>query len=178
MALPTVDASRLATVGPVDPTAVPQKLADVRDAAETRLAALEAGSGTTGVQKRTVTLTKAGDLVALGAGVKTLTKNLGAAIPAGARFLGASLESFTGFDDGAAATFGLTIGYAGGNEIATSTSVAAGATGFPKAPTAGAQGYVGGALTAGQATVKLTSSADLNTASAGAITIAVFFAVP
>ena len=38
MALPTVDAAHLATIGPVDPTAVPLKLADIRDAAETTLA--------------------------------------------------------------------------------------------------------------------------------------------
>ncbi len=178
MALPTVDASHLATVGPVDPAATPLVLAAVRDAAEARVAALEAGSGTTGVQKRTVTLTQAADLAALGAGVKTKTKSLGAVLPAGARFLGVSLESLTGFDDGAAATYALNVGYAGAGEIVAAESVAAAASGFPKAGTAGAQGYAGAALTAGQATVKLTSNADLNTATAGAITVTIFFAVP
>ena len=128
MALPTVDASHLATVGPVDPAATPLVLAAVRDAAEARVAALEAGSGTTGVQKRTVTLTQAADLAALGAGVKTKTKSLGAVLPAGARFLGVSLESLTGFDDGAAATYALNVGYAGAGEIVAAESVAAAAS--------------------------------------------------
>lgn len=44
MPLPSVDVPKLATVAPVDPAAVPSALKAVRDDAETRLAAIEAGT--------------------------------------------------------------------------------------------------------------------------------------
>jgi hypothetical protein len=117
------------------------------------------------------------ELTALGAGVKTLDKTL-AVLPTGARVLSVSEEGVTLFDDPTHGTFALTVGSsAGGNQVATTVSVAAGASGFPKVGPAGAAGYLGASQSGATISVRLTSSVDLNTATVGAATAKFFYTV-
>lgn len=147
------------------------------EAALQALAGGTAGNGA-GFLKKTVTITQAADLAGLGGGVKTFDKNVGTALPAGARILSVTAETVTDFDDAAHGTYVVTVGTsAGGNQVGTSLNVAAGQTGFPKQFTAGAQGYVGALQSTAQLSARLTSSVDLNTATVGAITVIAFYFV-
>ena len=141
---------------------------------------LETALMTKGVQevKRTVTIAQVADLAGLGAGVKTFDKNVGAVLPANARILGATLETVTDFDDATHGTYTTIVGTsAGGTQIGTSINVAAGQTGFPKAFTAGAGGFAYCPQGAAQLTARITSSVDLNTATAGTMIVNVFYLV-
>lgn len=127
------------------------------------------------------------EMTGLGAGVKTFTKALGAgaALPANCRFLGVTLGSptFTGFDDAAHGTYTLEVGNQTVGAIAdvvTATSVAAGATGFPKSGTISAKAFPGGpaALPAGGVpSIKLTSSVDLLGLTAGHVDVDILYVV-
>lgn len=175
-------------------TAIPEKLKTIsdrvihfltlkllREEVETRLAAIEAGTSNVGVIKyRTVTIART-ELTGLAGGVMTFSKNVGSgALPSGARLIGVSFgESFTGFTDGATATYTMKLGSTSDDDAITSTiNVASGQTGFPKAGTAGVRGYVGAPMYAEQPALILTSDADLNTASAGSVTCTLAFFVP
>lgn len=139
------------------------------------LAAGTAGAGS-GVLKATCTITQAADLAGLSAGVKTFDKNVGSALPSHARIVCVTAESVTDFDDGAAGTYTMTVGTsAGGNQIGTSLNVASGQTGFPKQFTAGAGGFLLCPQNSAQLTTRLTSNHDLNTATAGAVTVNAFY---
>lgn len=142
-------------------------------------AAYDLASGSTGVVKRTVTITQADDLAGLGAGVKTLTKALGGgAVPANAHFLGTVVSLGTLLDDATHGTYSVKVGSASDDDaIIGSVNVAAGQTGFPKAGTAGVRGFAMGPLYAETTNAILTSSVDLNTATAGSITIDLFYLV-
>lgn len=135
------------------------------------------------VTKRTCTINYAvaGDnFAALAGGVKTFSKNIGAVLPANARLIGWSIgESvMTLFDDATHGDFGLEIGTAGDpNEIMASESIKAGTTGLPTKGTAGVDGFTGRSITAQQMIAKLTSSVDLNTATAGEISVNLFYIV-
>jgi hypothetical protein len=147
---------------------------------EGALAALGGGTAGAGqgIVKKTVTITQAADLAGLGAGVKNFDKNLGTALPANARLISVTAETVTDFDDAAHGTYAITVGTsAGGNQVGTSLNVAAGQSGFPKIVTAGAQGYLMAPQGSAQLTVRLASSVDLNTATAGAITLNAFYIV-
>jgi hypothetical protein len=111
--------------------------------------------------------------------VKTFTKQVGK-IPANARLVGYSLGEGTMvlFDDATHGTYGIELGVAATPaQIAASVSCKAGDTGFPKAGTAGALGFPGAPVGGLIVTAKLTSSVDLNTATAGTCTINVFYSV-
>jgi hypothetical protein len=174
-------------------TAIPQKLMSIcdrviayavlkllREEVETRLAAVEAGTSIVqNVTTRTVTVANT-EFAALAEGVKTFTKNIGSgATTAGAVLIGVSFGTFTGFNDGAAATFTAKVGSTSDDDgIVSTINLAAGQTGFPKAGTAGALGYVSAPLFAEQPQIIITSSADLNTASVGAVTLKLTYVVP
>ncbi len=134
-----------------------------------------------GVVKRTVTLNySADDFAALSAGVKTKTKAIGAALPANARYVGhvVGSGSFTGFDDATHGTFTAKVGSSSDDDAIVSTvNVAAGQSGFPKAGTAGVRAFAQCPLYAEVHNLILTSSVDLNTATAGAITVDLFYLV-
>lgn len=129
--------------------------------------------------KISCTLTQAADLAGLGAGVKTLAKNLGT-LPTGARLLGWVIAegSATMFDDATHGDFNLELGVAADPDaVMTSLSVKAGATGFPKTGTAGVKGFP--MVLCGGFTIQalLTGSVDLNTATAGSMTICLFYVI-
>ncbi len=128
---------------------------------------------------RQVTISQAIDLAGLAGSVKTFDANVGAVLPTNARLMGPpTLTSWTAFDDATHGTFALTVGTsAGGNQIATTQSVASGQTGFPKIMTAGAGGFPMALQSAAQATCRLTSSVDLNTATGGSVIVNLFFLV-
>jgi hypothetical protein len=149
---------------------------DTVEAALQQLGAGSAGAGA-GIVKQSATITQAADLAGLGAGAKTFDKNIGAALPAGARYVIVTAENVTDFDDATHGTFALVVGTsAGGNQVGTSMNVAAGQSGFPKAFTAGASaGFLLAPLASAQLSVRITSSVDLNTATAGAVTVKAFF---
>ena len=113
------------------------------------------------------------DWAGLAAGVKTADVSLGGVLPANAKLMGPpSLTGWTGFDDATHGTYAAIVGTsAGGNQIATTQSVAAGQSGFPKVMAAGAAGFPGAAQGGAQVSVRITSSVDLNTATAGAVTV-------
>jgi hypothetical protein len=144
------------------------------------VAALEASISNMVQGQRSVTITQAANLAGLGAGVKTLDVNVGLVLPTGARLTSPpTLETVTLFDDAAHGTYAVIVGTTvGGNEIATTQSVAAGQTGFPKIMTAGAAGFPQALQSAVQVKARLTSSVDLNTATVGAVTIVLGFVVP
>lgn len=129
--------------------------------------------------KRTVTIDFTTDAFsALANGTKTFSKNIGAALPANARLIGYSVGegTFTAFDDAAHGTYGLEIGTAGTAALVqASLDVKAGQTGFPKAGTAGVQGYLMSLHASEQLVAKLTSSVDLNTVTAGHVVVNVFY---
>lgn len=128
---------------------------------------------------RTVTIAYT-DFAALAGGVKTKDYDVGAALPAAAILVGPPrLSGLTEFDDATHGTFAVTVGTsAGGTQIGTSESVAAGVSGFPKLMTAGANGFATADAASAQLSARITSSVDLNTATAGAVTITVYYVVP
>jgi hypothetical protein len=124
---------------------------------------------------RTVTFGFAA-LSGLGAGVKTyISGDASGALPAGARVLGWSIDTLVFFSDGGVGTYTVEFGVAGAADVMASTNVAAGAA--PKAGTAASLGYSGAPAT-GTFSVKLTSSVDLNTTTAGSITARLHYFVP
>ena len=132
------------------------------------------------VVKRTCTIAQAADLAGLGAGVKTFSKNVGVATPANARLVGWTIGegSFVAFDDATHGNFGLELGTAGSAaSIMASLSVKAGATGIPGKGTAGADGFEFRSIASTQFVAKLTSSVDLNTATAGSVVVNLFYLV-
>lgn len=130
--------------------------------------------------KRTCTITQAADLAGLAGGVKTFSKNVGAAMPANARLLGVSMGEGTlvAFDDATHGTFGLEVGTAGTAALLRSSqSVKAGDIAAAVPGTAGAGGFDFAPIGTLQIVAKLTSSVDLNTATAGAITVNAFYLI-
>lgn len=128
------------------------------------------------IQKRTGTLGFA-TMSGLAGGVTTYQLALtGGALPANARVAGFSIAAMTGFDDATHANFDAELGIAGANDVMASTSVKAGAAAAPKAGTAASLGYFG-APAVGTPTIKLTGAVDLNTLTAGSITVELFFFV-
>ncbi len=148
------------------------------DAQATMLAAYTQSAAAPNLQRVSATFTLA-MLTALAATVTTLDVLLGGVLPANATLLGPpSLKDWTALDDATHGTFALVVGTsAGGNQVATTQSVAAGQTGFPKVMTAGAAGFPGAAQGGAQLTVRLTSSVDLNTATGGAVTVTQLYTV-
>lgn len=130
------------------------------------------------IQKRTVTIAYT-NFAALANGVTSYEVDLGALIPAEARYLGHTIgESFTGFTNGASATYVVKVGSdTDDDSIVTTVNVAAGQSGFPKAGTAGVQAFLMCPLTNEIYKAVITSSADLNDATAGSVDINLFFAV-
>ena len=133
--------------------------------------------GAAGARRTCVISFDADDFADLANGVKTLTKDLGASLPAGARLLGVSVaETWTGFDDPAHGTYGIEIGTGGdADAVRTSVDVAAGASGLPASGTAGVIGYDCASLGGLQLKVKLTSNKDLNTVTAGQVRVDLFY---
>jgi hypothetical protein len=135
------------------------------------------------LQAATATIVQA-DLAGLGAGVKTFDRKLtyGSAgltvLPAGARlFALPSAEGWTGFDDPTHAVVQARVGTsAGGSQIGAAVAVdVTTGTGFPKAFAAG--GYAGMAIGGAELFLRVSSTADLNTLTVGAITARGLFTV-
>lgn len=135
------------------------------------------------VVKRTCTINyaPAGDnFAALAGGVKTYSKNIGAATQADARLVGWTIGEGTPvlFDDATHGNFGLEIGTAGdADSIMTSTSIKAGATTLPGKGTAGVDGFDMRSIASTQFIAKLTGSVDLNTVTAGSVVVNLFYLV-
>jgi len=137
------------------------------------------------IVKRTVTITRAGDLAGLGGGVKTFSKNVGAALPANARLAGWTVGegSFVAFDDATHGTFSLQVGTVGtANDVTTAADVAAGTVisypaGLGSGINPGVKGFFMAPRGTEQIVAKITSSVDLNTATAGTVTINLFYVV-
>lgn len=148
-------------------TTVEGALAEVRTVANAAMS----------VQKASVAIDFTTDLAGLGTAT-TFDKNIGAALPANARVLGATAESETDFDDATHGTWAVTVGTsAGGTQIGTSLNVAAGQTGFPKAFTPGAEGYLFAPNGGNQLSARITSSVHLSTATQGHVVIDVFYLI-
>lgn len=139
------------------------------------LAYIAAASGTV-TDSATIALA---DLTGLAGGVTTFTKNIGAVQPAGQVLESVTLRGLTGFDDGAAATYVIDVGWvAVPDALASAMDVAvATATGYPK-PGDGASAYPGAAIGGFQLQMKITSAVDLNTTTAGSITVDVVSKLP
>jgi len=128
------------------------------------------------LQKRSVTLAVA-DCTAAGA-VKTFTKNVGAVLPANARFAGVSFETFSGFQDtGDTLTWTVSVDGTSVADITAALNVRTGQTGFPKPGTVGPYGYAGAPLGGVQLALTMTSSGNVNGATAGTVTVNVFYVV-
>jgi hypothetical protein len=134
--------------------------------------------------KRQVRISQAIDLAGLGAGVKTFTAPLltgsDSSLPTNARYVGHSIGegSFTGFTDGGVGTYTIKVGSASDDDaIVASVNVAAGQTGFPKTGTVGVRAFPLCPLYAETHNAILTSSTDLNTATAGLVNVYLFFQV-
>lgn len=140
---------------------------------ETNIAALQGQI----IKKATVTITQAGDLSGIAA--TTFAKNLSQVLPVNARFVGVELAGFTGFDDATHASYTVSVGTSGTpTAIVNAANVAAGQGGFPKAGTAGANAFPGSSHSAETLQALITGGVNLNTATAGAITVNVFYFVP
>lgn len=136
------------------------------------------------IAKRTVTIdySPGGDNFAGKAnGVKTFSKALsGGALPANARYLGHTIgeSTFVDFDDATHGTYTIKVGQASDDDdVIASVNVAAGQSGFPKAGTPGVRAFNACPLYAEAVTAVLTSSVNLNTVSAGQVTIELFYFV-
>lgn len=150
------------------------ELSAAKDFASERIAFVQDAA----IQVTTITITRAADLAALANGVTTKTKTASVACPTGAILIGADEAVSVAFTDGSSATYTAEIGIASdADAVRTSQSVAT-TSGFPRGGTAGVLGYVGASLSGATLQVKLTSSADLNTATAGALSFKVYWAVP
>ena len=143
-------------------------------------AALSAAAtvGLTGIVKQSVTVTQAADLA--GVGTASMTKNLGAALPANARFIGCAVNVTTLISGGGLSTATISVGVTAGSAVAAigaAVNVFTGQTGFPKAPTAGAQGYPLCSLSSLQPTVTVTVSGLCSSAIAGSLSVDLFYIV-
>lgn len=153
------------------------RLGPVLQEIQSNLAGLDTSSVAATIVKRTVTITQAADLA--GVAALTLTKNIGAVLPANARLVGYEVDAATLVSGGTINAATLSIGVTGtAAAIGAATSVFTGATGFPKTLTAGAKGYpmcnIGGA----QLTATVTATAgNLSVATAGSLTVNVFYIV-
>jgi hypothetical protein len=144
------------------------------DAYDTVQAATEAADTASKLQKRSVTIAF-GAFSGLSGGTKTLTvADTAGALPTGARVMGVSIESFTGFDDATHGTYTVECGVAATNDAMAATSVAVGAGAAPKVGTIGAKGFIGCPVS-GTFQAKITGGPDLNTATAGTVTVALLF---
>jgi hypothetical protein len=151
--------------------------AALQAAIDASAAAVAVAAANTGIVKRTITVTQADDLAAVDD--TTLTKNLGAILPTNARLVGCEISVGTLISGGAINAVTASIGVTGtAAAIGQATSVFTGATGFPKALTAGASGYMMHSLSGLQATVTVTSTgANLSAATAGSITANLYYIV-
>lgn len=110
--------------------------------------------------------------------VTTFSKNIGDALPAGARLLGVSIgETWVGFEDeDADGTWSIEVGTADDPDaLRTGTNILVGQTGFPKTGTAGVTGYAMADVGGLQLVAKITSSVDVNTAEGGTVSVKVFY---
>lgn len=164
----------------VDPDDSARAFVDVSPNGVAIAKAIATANAGVGVVHRSATITQAADLAGLGAGVKTLTKALGAALPANARYVGHVVGSgtFTGFNDPGPGTYTIKLGSSSDDDaIVATANVANGQTGFPKTGTAGVRAFSQCPLYAEVHNVILTSSVDLNTSTAGALTVDLFYLV-
>lgn len=139
-----------------------------------RYGALDKGITIGSVQKKTVTITQA-MIAALGASL-TGTINVGTVLPTGARLLGGELNVTTkvqnaGDTDVTTADLGTTTA---GHEQYAGATLALKTTGRKGG---GATGYQGASITAEQAAILITSTVNLNTITAGALTATLFYFV-
>ena len=149
----------------------------VVDAAQAAALAAAATVGLTGIVKSTVTITQASDLSGLANGTKSFAKNVGAVLPANARFVGVDLCVTAALSGGGVATGTLAVGVTGtANAIVTATSVVS-SSGFPKAGTAGTRGYSMASLNGLQLTATVTTDVDLNALTGGSVSVDVFYIV-
>ena len=128
------------------------------------------------IQKKSVTIAAA-DIAALGA-VMSGAINIGTVLPASARLLGCQVNVGTKVQNaGDTDTTTVDIGVAGQTDAAAKsvTLKTTGLKGMP--PTSSATGFVGENLGAAQLIATLTSSVNLSTITAGAVTIEVFYFV-
>ena len=128
----------------------------------------------------TVTLTQAGDLAGLPALQKVFTKNLGAVTAANGKLVAVVVNATVLFTDGGVATYTLEMGEAAAdtNEIRTAFDVAtASAVVFPGNVDAarGVLGFDMAPCAAKQESITIRSSADLNTATAGSVTVDLYY---
>ncbi len=126
-------------------------------------------------------ISKADDgLAALANGVKTFTKKLldAGAIPADLVFVGCSIDSQIDFTDGDAGTYTMELGTTDdANAFIEAEDVTTGDS--PRAPTTpGVAAFAGARCPAFDIELKLTSSVDLNTCTAGFFAVRLFFMVP
>jgi hypothetical protein len=137
------------------------------------LAALSGPGGNASQTFEYSATSKFGDFAGLAAGVKVLDYNIGPVLPYGARLMALPVaDGWTGFDDPTHAVVTAKVGItAGGVELGASTAVdVTTGSGFPKAFGAGAfDGY--GLAAAAQMRVRIGSTVDLNTLTAGAVTV-------
>lgn len=155
---------------------VPQ-LGPVLQEIQSNLAGLDTASVAATIVKRTVTITQAADLA--GVADTTVTKNIGAALPANARIIGYEVDVTTLISGGTISAATVSIGVTGtAAAIAAATSVFTGATGFPKVPTVGAKGYLMSNVGGSQLTATVVSTGgNLSVATAGSVTVNVFYIV-
>lgn len=131
----------------------------------------------TGIVKRTVTITQAADLAGLDAGVKSFAKNIGAILPANARYVSHELRVPAALSGGSVATGTLSVGVTGtATAIATATSVVS-SSGFPKQGTAGVKGYSMASLDGLQLIATVATDVDLNALTGGSLAVDVFYIV-
>lgn len=97
----------------------------------------------------------------LTAAATTESASVGIALPANAVLVGYSVDCPTLFSGGSVSACTVKIGTAGDDDaIMTATSVFTGASGFPKAGTAGVLGYPGAPLGGQSISAKFTTTAD------------------
>lgn len=136
------------------------------------------GAAAVKVQSKSVTITNT-EIAALGA-VVTGTINLGTALPANARLLGAEINVATkvqnaGDTDTTTASVGTT---ASGKDEAAIKDVSLKTTGTKgSGPTSSATGYVGQSMSSEQAIVTIDSDVNLDTITAGSFTAKLFYFV-
>lgn len=133
-----------------------------------------------GIQKRTVTVAAA-DLQALAGGVQSKAFNMGAVLPSNAKIVGGTIEALTLFDDATHGTWQVKVGEAvGANSLCIDKNIAAGSGTTAPLPFQSGM-FQNGCLPAmpisGQVAATIHASVDLNTATAGSITVSVYFYV-
>lgn len=172
MALTTVDVFRLLRSAFF---LIPSALKTLRDEAEARLAALEAGTTGTGVQKRTVTVGHA-DLTAAVNGTAQAV-NIGAALPANAQVLAHEVDVTTLFSGGGATAVKLDVGGTDADAIVTQQDVFTGAATGKLSGPAGVHRQGGFSAEQLVATFTPDGSHTLLGLTAGAATITVWYTV-